>query len=501
MSIYVWTSEIKNIVMWPSPTSMQWPCSTGFHVPSNDENIALVNTMTALGIDTSNWNCMKTYLKMPFAGRRKYSSASVNNQDTYAYYWSSTMYEDNAAGSYFLFFQSSALDPQNWDYRSYGCSVRPFKDTPTIPTNTWTTLYSGTWDAGIFHDTVNGLISLSSDGINRITIADKNLWATTVYNSWDTLSQANCWYYYQRWNNYGFAWTWSVTTSSTKVNASNYWPGNYYSSSTFITVSISASPYDWSSVQNDNLRWWVSWAAKEIKAVYVWSTKVRPAAPTLLFYYPLKENLSDYSWNNYNLAAVNGDYQFATNSEGIKCAILNYSSTNTYFQISSNYPIINLSQNSFSFGFYICDFDKSQGGSSSSGVGAWVLCLNKTFKIDVQNHAPYQSWPDGWHVPEYEISSSWTQILNGWEYVTWNQFKKCILRIDTTNNISDFRIDGVMVEKRTGLSGWRTQNQFIIGRDTYDNKAGRYIKWKICNLVWSLKVWDDNDMNWFNSLN
>ena len=78
---------------------------------------------------------MKTYLKMPFAGRRQYSSAGVNNQDTYAYYWSSTMYEDNAAGSYFLLFQSSALNPQNRDYRSYGFSVRCFKDSPYSASN------------------------------------------------------------------------------------------------------------------------------------------------------------------------------------------------------------------------------------------------------------------------------------------------------------------------------------------------------------------------------
>ena len=84
-------------------------------------------------------------------------------------------------------------------------------------------------------------------------MADKNLWATTVYSSGNTLSEANCGYLYQWWNNYAFPWSWSVTTSSTLVNASSYWPGNYYSSSTFITVS--SNPRDWSSVQNNDL-WW-----------------------------------------------------------------------------------------------------------------------------------------------------------------------------------------------------------------------------------------------------
>lgn len=108
----------------------------------------------------------------------------------------------------------------------------------------------------IYHNERLGLISMSADWNTWYTIMDKNLWATTVFNTGDTLSEANCWNYFQWWNNYGFAWTGAVTTSNTKVDASTYWPWNHYSSSTFITVS--ESPYDWSSVQNDNLWWWVT---------------------------------------------------------------------------------------------------------------------------------------------------------------------------------------------------------------------------------------------------
>jgi hypothetical protein len=109
----------------------------------------------------------------------------------------------------------------------------------------------------IYHNSSLWLISISWDGSTWITIADKNLWATNVYNDWDTLSESNCWKYYQRWNNYGFAWTWTIITSSTTVDTSTYWPWNYYSSSTFITRTSSSS--DWSSVQNDNLRWYTTW--------------------------------------------------------------------------------------------------------------------------------------------------------------------------------------------------------------------------------------------------
>lgn len=256
-------SELKNIYIWrPTVSSMQWPAPDCFHVPSKDEHVALVDAMTALWIDTSNGNCMKTYLKMPFAGRRGYSSSALQHQGTNAYYWSSTAYGEDA---HYLVFNSAGLYPQSGYRRPYGCSVRCFKNTPTIPASSWTTLFDWSsiaiW-AWIFHNTTDWLISISADWINWITIQDKNLWATVVYNDWDTLSQANCGNYYQWGNNYGFPWTWSVTTSSTKVDASGYGPWNYYSSSTFITPST--FPFDWSSVQNDNLRWWVYTPIKRI---------------------------------------------------------------------------------------------------------------------------------------------------------------------------------------------------------------------------------------------
>ena len=167
-------------------------------------------------------------------------------------------------------------------------------------------------DAWVFRDVTNWLISISGDWSNWTTISDKNLWATTVFNTWDTLSEANAGKYYQRWNNYGFPFTWTVTTSSTQVDASTYWPWNYYSSSTFIKRG--SRPYDWSSVQNDNLRWWVSWTTKEIKRVTIrpngTEKQIRPVwwwTPWVntYWYYTFDDQnanqITDFSWNNRNL--------------------------------------------------------------------------------------------------------------------------------------------------------------------------------------------------------
>lgn len=136
-------------------------------------------------------------------------------------------------------------------------SLRWFKDAPEIPDNTWTILYdwssTSPW-AWVFYNSVLWLISISWNGTTWYTIADKNVWATTVYNSWDALSEANCGKFFQRWNNYWFPWTWTITTSATKIDATNYWPWNYYSSSAFITWSSG-----WDSSNNSNLRWWETW--------------------------------------------------------------------------------------------------------------------------------------------------------------------------------------------------------------------------------------------------
>ena len=95
----------------------------------------------------------------------------------------------------------------------------------------------GIVNATIAHDTVAGEITMAN-GQWSMTIMDKNLWASNVRNRGDTLSEANCWYVFQRWNSYGFSWNWEITkvisSQSTRIDSSNYWPWNNYLSSNFM---------------------------------------------------------------------------------------------------------------------------------------------------------------------------------------------------------------------------------------------------------------------------
>lgn len=260
MSIYIWAAKIEDY------SAMRGPCPEGYHIPSNYEWNSLYSTLiTSLGL-AANRTTMRQYLKMPPAGYRRQNDGGVVSQGSRGDYRSCTVLS-NAQAS-FMQFTSSSFSPETASNKTTWVSIRWFKNSAVVPDSSWTTLYDwssvAAW-AWIYYNATLWLISISWDGKKWYTIQDKNLWATVVYNSWDTLSETNCGYYYQRWNNYWFAFTWTLTTSSTRVNASSYWPWNYYSSSTFITWSAS-----WDTSNNPNLWWWQNRTPSQVKNVYVW---------------------------------------------------------------------------------------------------------------------------------------------------------------------------------------------------------------------------------------
>ncbi len=146
----------------------------------------------------------------------------------------------------------------------------------------WTNALNEDWTSEFMHyEEVawKGTITIcdpDSGGTRCITMMDRNLWAT---KAWTWCSESDTWAcgnHYQWWNNYGFANPWENTggdsiiswaiefdATGAKVDASVYWPWNYYSSGTFITDNAGTNPKqrnggDWAFTWNNNLRWW-SW--------------------------------------------------------------------------------------------------------------------------------------------------------------------------------------------------------------------------------------------------
>ena len=233
-------------------SAMRGPCPEGFHIPSKDDWGAIVGIWEGLWLSVDSWWALfSSYLKMPFAGERT-GAGTLREQGSFVYWWSCTNSNEQI---YFLRVgRLGGIHYTTISGRGMGYSLRALKDAPVKPDSSWTVIYDwsavATW-AWIFHNATLWLISLSSDWFSRKTIQDKNLWATNVWDYWSL---------FQRWNNYWFPSTWTLSdTSDTQVDASNYWPWNYYSSSTYITTS--ESPYDRSSVRNDNLWWCVTWTA------------------------------------------------------------------------------------------------------------------------------------------------------------------------------------------------------------------------------------------------
>jgi len=266
-----WYKIKKVYLWWPREiivSDMQWPCPDGFHVPLNTEWQAIYDAWISLWAWTSSWGTnLSTYLKMPMAWNRNYIS-DIYNVNSRWYYWSSKAVNSDRA--YDIMFESSTISLSTYLVRTIWLFIRWLKNSSVIPDSSWTVLYQWTGTSWIYHNSTLWLISISSDWTTWYTISDKNLWATTVWNSWDSLTVANTGNVFQWWNNYAFPWTLSsdsITTSSSQVNANTYWPWNYYESSTYISII-----WNWDASDNRNLRWWVSqWTST--KKIY---NKIRP---------------------------------------------------------------------------------------------------------------------------------------------------------------------------------------------------------------------------------
>lgn len=225
----------------------QWPAPYWFHVPTIQEWICVCVAFDAVKPESS---CtIFWWLNMPCAWYLCYSNGTAIHIWDGAYYWTSSPYSDSTG-------LSCAVYGTTWMSYSYmyrGCwyPIRAFKDIPVVPDENRTEI-SSSWGGGIYCNCTLWLFSVSKDGSTWYTIADKNIWATVAYNYWDTLCKENIWCYYQRWNNYWFDCNWVSTWSTSRVDASGYWPWNYYCNKQFITCAC------WDCGYNSNLWWWVT---------------------------------------------------------------------------------------------------------------------------------------------------------------------------------------------------------------------------------------------------
>ncbi len=274
----------------------QGPCPQGFHVPTQiDANRLRLVVANMLGSDGDSISWL---LKRPYAWNLNWMDGQIQSVGVLGDVWTSSAQSDTHA--IVLGLQASGMSTNGGSPLCSGLPIRPFANEFVQPDSSWTTLYdgSGSWgtNAWVFWNQAEWLISIrlgdNFSNVYRITISDKNLWATTVWNSWDSITSSNSGNYYQWWNNYWFVG--SQTPVTTQVDASGYGPGNYYSSSDFIA---DGSFFTWTSVQNDNL-WWGDTDNRSVAKVY---NNILPFEPenTGTTGQVLTKTATGYNWQNW----------------------------------------------------------------------------------------------------------------------------------------------------------------------------------------------------------
>lgn len=217
------------------------------HIPTNNEFWTVKEIMDWLYLQQ--WYNYHIKLHMPPAWRR--ITSTLSDVGTVADYWTSA-YASWTNAYHQAFTNDSAPVANQYTRRSSWFSIRCFLDTYVEPDSTRTVEAWELWQAWIFHNAELWIISLTDGNDRNITMRDKNVWATVVYNYWDTMTEDNCGKMFQWWNYYWFNSTWTLSKiSTTRVSTTWYGWDNPYSNDTYIERT--SSPYDRSNPSNNDL--------------------------------------------------------------------------------------------------------------------------------------------------------------------------------------------------------------------------------------------------------
>lgn len=217
--------------------TVTWPCDNGFHIPTKAEWDSVILNLTSEQIVSA--------LHIPYGGIRRHNDGSFDYVRSEARLWVSNAItgSEDMMNDYYAYISQYATAVVSSNTIALGCNIRAFKNAPVVPDATWTETVEGKVREK------DGLISILVDTDTYVTMQNKNVGATTVWNTGDTVSSENIGDYFQWGNNHGFKLNSTGDTSSTQVDASSYWPGEY-DSDTFVIGQI-----NWMSVDNYDL-WW-----------------------------------------------------------------------------------------------------------------------------------------------------------------------------------------------------------------------------------------------------
>lgn len=261
MAINIWTTAVSDIYIWGADYSaIQWPCDSWFHIPSPTEWNAVISAL---------WQTLTYYfdnLHMPDTYYVNRSNATLNTSYWPVRFWANNMTSKSSADAFQITeaneVKVQADKPSNW------FCLRAFKDNPVAPDSSWTETLTGL----VYYNSSLWLISVKNWS-DWITMQDKNVWATVVYNYWDTVNDNNAGYFYQYGNSYWFPHSLPTQFYTSVRDTTGYWPTNPYSDNHFVKVSTNNR---FSNTNNDIWGWVTGVQYTRPSAVYVGTTQIRP---------------------------------------------------------------------------------------------------------------------------------------------------------------------------------------------------------------------------------
>ncbi len=208
------------------------------------------------------WHNLKTddtnlvnFLKLPLAWQRNTDWTSFSSRWINTSLWTADSYHDTVQFIRKIILWNNTVWRQAGS-KSFAYSVRCIKweKTNTISscTSTWQIINAST----TYNWCSSPDIIVCSWPWLWYTLSACNVWST-VSGTW-TSSYGK---YFQWWNNW-WTFSWTITPTTSLVDWSSYWPSNYYNNTNFIWWASMSTPYDWSSVKNDDL-WWNNTNTKE----------------------------------------------------------------------------------------------------------------------------------------------------------------------------------------------------------------------------------------------
>ncbi len=257
----------------------------------------------------------------------------------------------------------------------------------------------------------------SSSNVYHETLMDRNMWATAVY-TWESNSDTY-WYYYQRWNNYGFSYddivagSVNITDTQISYNTWSKFPASTYATWSFVIASNNWHQW-WTS--DSNLRWW---ARDSISKDWVWTKSDRQWPCPDWYYVPSVKDLNLLLDQWKSIAQDSNDFgQFA---KDLLLPLAWHVSKNDWshmgegaWYIWSSSPA--RSDGSYRFAFTASQFDLWGGMQRSSGDP--VRCFKNV------DNTPLIIEPNGWEkaiisIVENRINLLWTPIRGTDEFLWW----------------------------------------------------------------------------------